>query len=267
MTDHRGMVTFWNPAAETMFGYMTEEVLGQSLLQLIAPVSQHAHFIGLIQTNEKPRAGTTSEARAKRLDQSEFPVEISLSSVKFKSHWHTVAIMRDITTRKITEERLKQLATTDPLTNTYNRRYFNEILQNELSRVQRYNTPLTFIILDIDHFKEVNDTFGHIVGDHVLIQLSALITTELRDSDVLARWGGEEFTILAPNCDTACGLQLAEKLRLVIEKTAFPDVGKLTCSFGVTNYHAHDDQHKLIKRADDSLYRAKKAGRNRVESS
>lgn len=82
---------------------------------------------------------------------------------------------------------------------------------------------------------------------------------------MFARWGGEEFTILAPNCDDACGLHLAEKLRLAIENAEFPDAGKITCSFGVTTYRANDVQQTIIKRADDSLYRAKEAGRNRVE--
>lgn len=265
MIDHQGKVTFWNPAAEKMFGYAAAEVLKQDLLYLIAPATHINDFVRLIQTGEKPLIGTTSEIQAKHKDESEFPVEVSISSVKFQGHWHAVAIMRDITARKMTEARLKQLATTDSLTGTYNRRYFNEILHNELSRVQRYGTPLTLILMDIDHFKQVNDTFGHLIGDHVLIQLSALIAAALRDSDVLARWGGEEFTILVPNCDDACGLRLAEKLRLAIENTEFPDVGKITCSFGLTSYQPNDVQKTMLKRADDSLYRAKVAGRNRVE--
>ena len=265
MTNHQGEVTFWNPAAEEMFGYATAEILKQNLLHLIAPTSHHADFAKLVHTGEKPLIGTTSEIQAKRKDQSEFPVEISVSSVKLQGHWHAVAIVRDITARKMTEERLKQMATTDTLTGTYNRRYFNEILNNELSRAHRYETPLTLILMDVDHFKQVNDTFGHQTGDHVLIQISALIAAALRDSDILARWGGEEFTILVPNCDDACGLRLAEKLRLAIENAEFPDVSKVTCSFGITSYRPNDDQKTMIKRADDSLYRAKEAGRNRVE--
>ena len=265
MTDQQGQVTFWNPAAEKMFGYTAPEVLQQNLPYLIAPAEHQADFTRLIQAETEPLAGTTREIEAKRKDQSEFPVEISISSVKFQGHWHTVAIMRDITSRKATEARLKQLATTDTLTGTYNRRYFNDALNAELARIQRYATPLALILMDIDHFKQVNDTFGHLTGDLVLVQLSTLVATAIRDSDLLARWGGEEFTILAPNCDDSCGLRLAEKLRLAIENTEFPEVGKVTCSFGVTNYRTSDDQKTMLKRADDSLYRAKANGRNRVE--
>ena len=265
MIDHQGEVTFWNPAAEKMFGYAAEETYKHSLLRLIAPASHYAMFAMLLQTGEGPVSGTTSEIQARRKDNTEFPVEISLSGVNFQGNWHVVAILRDITVRKIFEQRLTQLATTDTLTGTYNRRYFNEILNSELSRAHRYGAPLILILMDVDHFKQVNDNFGHLIGDQVIIQLSAIISATLRETDVLARWGGEEFTILVPNCDDACGLRLAEKLRALIEIAEFPDVGKVTCSFGVAGFRPDDDQQTIIKRADDGLYRAKTAGRNRVE--
>ena len=134
----------------------------------------------------------------------------------------------------------------------------------ELARAKRYGTPLTLIIFDIDHFKRINDTYGHQTGDQVLLKLAMLVSSNLRDTDIFARWGGEEFTVLAANCETHCPLSLGEKLRKLIEEYDFSDVGKVTCSFGATEFIPGDDQESFVKRADNNLYLAKASGRNRV---
>ncbi len=118
---------------------------------------------------------------------------------------------------------------------------------------------------DIDRFKNVNDTYGHLVGDKVLIETSCTVAGRMRESDSLARWGGEEFMILAPHTDLEHALLLAEQVRAVVDDTTFSTVGRVTCSFGVTALCEHDTVDKLIYRADAALYQAKRSGRNRVE--
>lgn len=184
-----------------------------------------------------------------------------------RSHDELEALVEARTaTLKEREEMLQQLATTDALTGIFNRRHFNDLLETEIARHQRYQTPFSLILFDIDHFKQVNDTYGHQTGDEVLKQLSALVSDGIRTTDVLARWGGEEFTIITTACDLGCASQLAEKLRLAIVQLDISEVGHITCSFGVTEFHPGDNQDALMKRADQCLYEAKEGGRNRVVS-
>lgn len=270
MIDSSGKVTFWNPAAEKMFGYAASEIIGCNPEARLVPAryreTLHASFPQFVQYGTGTLLGATTELYALRQNGSEFPVEISISAVKIRDNWHAVAIVRDITVRKLAEEQLQQLATTDTLTGAYNRRRFNEVLAAEILRAKRYGTPFGIIILDVDYFKHINDTYGHPSGDRVLVQLSSIISNNLRKTDVFARWGGEEFVILTSNCAIVCPRQISEKLRAFIETHPFPVVGKVTCSFGVTEFRQGDDLESIVKRADDCLYRAKEAGRNRVES-
>lgn len=159
---------------------------------------------------------------------------------------------------------LHQLANTDSLTGIFNRRKFTEILQIELARSKRYKTPLILIILDVDRFKFINDNFGHPNGDKVLQELTRIISAALRDTDFFARWGGEEFIILAPGGAALQSEVFAERLRSAVDVATYGEVGKVTCSFGVTDYRDGDDQEAMIKRADHCLYKAKNSGRNRV---
>ena len=155
-------------------------------------------------------------------------------------------------------------ATTDSLTGVFNRLKFNQELAAEMARLRRYTTPLSVVMVDIDHFKAVNDTHGHLVGDRVLVGLCRIVAGGIRQTDVLARWGGEEFMILAPNCDGRQAFQLAEKLRQSISEFVFDEAGTVTCSFGVAQFQDGDTAETLISRADEALYAAKCAGRNRV---
>jgi diguanylate cyclase (GGDEF)-like protein len=166
-----------------------------------------------------------------------------------------------------TEERLKLLATTDSLTGIYNRRHFDEVLTSEINRSTRFKSPLSLILFDIDHFKHINDTFGHQEGDRVLTQLALAVGEAIRTTDLFARWGGEEFAVLLPGCDLNDGRLLAEKLRMLLEKQSFADVGQVTCSFGVAEHMPGDDVDGLMRKADRCLYHAKASGRNRVETS
>jgi diguanylate cyclase (GGDEF)-like protein len=160
---------------------------------------------------------------------------------------------------------LELRATTDPLTGLYNRLKFNEALGREMARSKRHKTPFSLVLFDLDHFKTVNDTHGHQIGDAVLIQVTQLVSSHTRPTDLFARWGGEEFVILSPGSSGQLAYMAAERLRAAINQVMFEDAGTLSCSFGVAQYVDGDDQEAVMARADAALYRAKIGGRNRVE--
>jgi diguanylate cyclase (GGDEF)-like protein len=156
-------------------------------------------------------------------------------------------------------------ATTDTLTGLFNRLKFNQTLAMEILRSKRYQTGFSLILFDIDHFKYVNDVHGHQIGDSVLIEISRIVSDQMRATDLLARWGGEEFVILILESDQQMAQQAAEKLRIAIGQFIFPVVGAVTCSFGIAEYVQGDTAETLIARSDSALYEAKRNGRNRVE--
>ncbi len=176
-----------------------------------------------------------------------------------------IGILFDITLQKRVEDELTEMSLKDELTGLFNRRCFNQVLPREMERAARYNQKLSLVLYDIDHFKKVNDTYGHQVGDVVLKELSNLIKNSLRNVDYLFRIGGEEFAIILTDTDLEGALAAAEKLRKRVEEYSFPHVGKVTISLGVATMKPQDTPKTLLKRADDALYRAKRKGRNRVE--
>ncbi|ADH84940.1 GGDEF domain-containing protein [Desulfurivibrio alkaliphilus] len=158
-----------------------------------------------------------------------------------------------------------QLAGTDQLTGLNNRRRFKELLDQELIRYRRIPKPLSLLIFDIDHFKRVNDTYGHETGDLVLKEMAQLLQATVRRTDTPARWGGEEFLVLLPATTAEAAMALAEKLRQAIEEHDFPRVGRVTASFGVAAFHdGEQEESALLRRVDKALYQAKRQGRNRV---
>jgi diguanylate cyclase (GGDEF)-like protein len=164
--------------------------------------------------------------------------------------------------------RLEELATTDGLTGCYNKRHFNEELQERLHAAARFGKQVSLVICDIDHFKSVNDTYGHHTGDVVIRELGQVLKRLRRGSDVVARFGGEEFCVLCDQTGSDGALQLAERVRLELGQTLFDtERGPLqvTCSVGVATYPDHAQSHaKLFEAADRALYAAKHKGRNRV---
>lgn len=162
---------------------------------------------------------------------------------------------------------LEKSATLDKLTGLYNRVKLEEILTLELERASRYNNNLGIIIFDIDFFKRVNDEHGHLVGDKVLVKISDQVKTKLRSSDLMFRWGGEEFIIICLEVDKAEILNIAEKVRECVEEIECEEVAKNTISLGTTISEAYDDVNSIIKRADDALYNAKNCGRNCIKYS
>lgn len=178
--------------------------------------------------------------------------------------------MHDIQTLTIFQEE----SITDALMGIKNRRYFDQKIVEEVSLSLRYKLPLSLILLDIDHFKKINDTYGHMVGDEVLRNIASLIGEAVRDTDIVARYGGEEIAIITPSCGKQEAELLAQRLRSIIEKTTMALVGatkeviQVTVSMGVSAMnHIITDKDALIEETDDALYLAKKLGRNRVVAS
>ena len=171
-------------------------------------------------------------------------------------------VTRDVTRSKKMEERLVALSTTDSLTKAYNRRYLLQILESEINRAVRYNTDLSLIMFDLDHFKSINDTYGHDAGDDVLKGIVEMMQKRIRKNDVLARWGGEEFMILLSGTAIDNSRIFADKLLKEMRNMVFDKAGKITASFGVTEYRLGETSDSMLKRVDELVYRAKSEGRN-----
>jgi len=163
------------------------------------------------------------------------------------------------------KDEVQRLAQEDYLTGLTNRRKATEVIATEIRRCQRYGGTFTVILMDIDRFKEINDTHGHAIGDRVLQETAKLLRRTIRDSDSAGRWGGEEFLVVCPQTDLEGASALAEKLRSAYADAELLAAIRKTASFGVACYHADDTVEALVGRADRALYASKEAGRNRVE--
>ena len=171
----------------------------------------------------------------------------------------------DITDRKQLQDQLIKLATTDALTGLYNRGYGSDLLDRELARVKRSKQPLSFMLMDIDYFKSINDRFGHDIGDQILIKVSAVLQNRIRETDMAARWGGEEFTIILPNTSLDDAESIAQELQTAIRSITKPNNETVSMSMGVTEYRPEESVSDLLKRADQLMYQAKNSGRDRIE--
>ncbi len=267
-------ITYWNPAAERIFGYSVSEIMGKNLHDILAPLGEGepAHIgFGLLQQSEHGKsAGKTFETNALRKDGLEFPIELSISALKLRNEWHALGIIRDITERKRLEMELKHQARIDYLTGVNNRGHFMKLAEAELSRSIRYERQLSLFMVDIDFFKQVNDTFGHHAGDTVLKKLAQVCREVLREVDIIGRVGGEEFAILLPETDKEEANTIAERLRVDLANAkVLLEAGGLplhfTVSIGIASLTSKDDNiDVLISHADKALYEAKETGRNKV---
>lgn len=193
-------------------------------------------------------------------DQLEHRVEERTAALSLSNE----TLQQEIKIRTQMQEELQQLAATDTLTGLRNRRAVSAFAELEIKRAERYGGSLSMAMFDIDHFKRINDTFGHLAGDEVLILVAKLIGERIRASEVLGRWGGEEFILILPQTDMENAVHLAGELRTLMQAYAFPQVGTVTASFGVTQFSPGDSMDSMLHRADIALYRAKANGRNRV---
>ena len=268
--DGNGKITFANLRASELLGFAEDELLGNIAHDLF-----HRHGGGnhtpleecpiyqVIQT----RGRYEGEEQFAHKDGSLLTVQVaSQPMLKGGRVVGSVTVFRDITEQKLLEEQLRLLSITDPLTGVYNRRFLQETLLKELYRAERHGEPFSLVMLDIDHFKQINDRFGHDAGDQVLQSLVALIQKRVRSSDCLARWGGEEFVLLLPHTGLSAATALAEALLQDLRTSTVKGVGCVTASFGVTVSKTSDTVEQLVQRADVLMYAAKQAGRACVRS-
>ncbi len=192
-----------------------------------------------------------------------FKLNISIYEYNGK---HFILSLSDITTLKSQSDLLQYQANHDSLTNLYNRQYFNGFLKTELNRAIRYNHPFTLAMFDIDHFKNINDTYGHDVGDEVLKSISDLVKNHSRDTDIVARWGGEEFMILLAETSINIAISKIEQFRILIKETKLSSklTTPVTVSFGITQFLPNDTLIEILKRVDIALYQAKNNGRDQI---
>jgi diguanylate cyclase (GGDEF)-like protein/PAS domain S-box-containing protein len=253
-----------SPSSERLLGWQPDEWIGGSY-ELIVHPDDLPHMRELFVKAQAGKPLPVFQVRILTKTGEYLDAEIAANPIHRGGSIAILGVVRDITERKQKEKEIHLLAATDSLTGILNRREFTSILENELARARRYATPLSLVMYDLDYFKQVNDTFGHDVGDYVLQTVTDLVERNIRGIDIDARWGGEEFMILMPQSDIHGAKKAAEKLRLAIAGHRFEKAGFITASFGVAEYASQDDIDSLLKKADDALYRAKGKGRNRVE--
>ena len=262
-----------NQRGADMYGRTKDDIIGHSPLEFAPELQPDGRA-------SAEAAGATIQAamrgdpqiftwQSKRVDGVLFDVEITLNRIQIGTSVSLQAIVRDVTERKKAEEELKRLARTDILTGLANRGHFMDMAEQELSRTHRYGGPLSVFMMDIDHFKNINDTYGHQVGDIVLQRLGGICREALRDIDSVGRVGGEEFAVLLPQTDGLRALEVAERLRQTVARSQIVLERGLPIHFavsiGITTLVGNDANIDiLLGQADKALYQAKHAGRNRV---
>ena len=252
-----------NPMAAQMIGLRKEQIIGNICHKFICPAEY-----GKCPITDLKETISQGEKILVNFEGTEIPILKTATTTIIGGKTHIIESFVDISQMKKLQEELRNLAIRDPLTNLYNRRHFYKLTETEIERAQRADRPLSFIMIDLDHFKKVNDTYGHQAGDEVLLSFSEIASTYLREYDIICRFGGEEFAILCPESKPENTLLIADRIREGIEKNTIlygDEKIKITVSIGITHFLKEDKTiDTLIKRADDALYEAKETGRNKV---
>ena len=272
ITDPEGNIQYVNKSFTRVFGYTLDEVAGKSAGLLKSDKQDPLAFDDMWAALYQGRSWS-GELINKGKDGNELWLRVGISPIMDDQGniVHFVGTQEDITALKRKEEELARLATTDELTGINNRRNFMELAKREYRRSLRHGTPLSIVIFDIDHFKAVNDTYGHEAGDMVLKGLTKVVSENIREIDMFGRVGGEEFGLILPRADTALAVTASERIRKAVEEATFDIDGltvEVTVSFGVAGYPPESprDMADILREADKALYHAKQNGRNRVSA-
>jgi len=260
-TDLAGNITSVNTAMSTLTGYSKKELMGKNHRILKHPDTAPQTYVELWDTISNGRVWE-GEIKGKSKTGQIFWGSAHIHPLKDEKGQIQgyQAVREDITTNK----ELEYLSEKDSLTGIYNRRKFDQFFEHEMTQYKRYKTTYSLAIFDLDYFKKINDNFGHQVGDEVLIESVNIFQGLIRQSDVLSRWGGEEFTLLLTRTSRKKAKTIVEKIRLAFEQHQFKGVGQVTISCGISQIEEDDSIDSLLKRVDDALYQAKENGRNCV---
>ena len=272
-------ILYANPAAVEFFGYPEKELYDMYIWDLFGEKDRPVIKANIERRLKGEQFYFEYTFHTFTKKGKEKHILFHVQTIVYQGWFVALAIFFDMTDKVLLERelekeklRFQELSETDPLTGIFNRRKLDNILDGYVKLALRYNMPLSLIMFDIDHFKEINDNYGHQIGDNILIELANLIKTNLRETDFFVRFGGEEFMILMPETNLVYAKAKAESLRKLIEENVFKYIYGLTCSFGAVEYGEKDNLgntqniiNSLIKRVDNALYRAKENGRNRVE--
>jgi diguanylate cyclase (GGDEF)-like protein/PAS domain S-box-containing protein len=249
-----------NPAAEQTFGYTLGEVRGKDLAAVVIPSRLRGRYRGTLKRTLLDRR---VEITAMRRDGSEFPVELRMTRIAFDGGALFTAYVRDITDRKRAEARLRFLADHDPLTGLLNRRRFEEELRRHVAYADRYTFGGVLLIMDLDHFKQINDTLGHSAGDAVIKNVAELLKRRLRRWDTVGRLGGDEFAMLLPSADEQSAHAIVADLQSALGDQVTPVGGHdihVTASIGIAPVTGATVAERLVAQADIAMYKAKELG-------
>lgn len=265
ITDKYGKITYVNQAFLHQTGYEKDEVLAKTLTLLKSGKHSKEFYQELWRTILKGNVFRGTIINKKKNGDLYYENK-TITPMKDDQNniISYVSSGKDVTQENLLNQEIKRIASIDNLTGIYNRHKFEALFDLEAERAKRYSLPLSMIMIDIDHFKSINDSYGHDIGDEILQHLVKTIESNIRKIDIFARWGGEEFLILCPGIDLNNVHALAEKLRIAVEKDRFPLIETVTISLGISTFKENDTISSLFKRADQGLYHAKGSGRNRV---
>ncbi|NQV98997.1 MAG: EAL domain-containing protein [Rhodospirillales bacterium] len=265
--DHSGTIETVNPAAEQIFGYQAGELVGEKINILMPEDTADNHddyVMGYLQTGESGVIGNRREFLAQRKDGSLFPMEIAVSTLKLLGRELFIGAVRDITERRQNEEKLRKMATTDPLTNMPNRTLFNERLADAVERVERGETKIAVLFVDLDNFKNINDAMGHLTGDQVIQAAGKRLTACARNGDTVAHVGGDEFSVILDGIDEVDIEPFAQSM-LTSLSLPYHVEGKeifTSGSIGVVPYPGTAENiNELLKNVDTAIHHAKRQGR------